>query len=292
MKYYIGTFLCDSNCITHYGIKGQQHGVRRYQREDGTLTPLGKIHYRVTISVGRRGSNNLDMVSNGKPSHASYASSGYASRYTGASPGDKGTANQHRNGYYGHTHTHLTGSFAKKQTPTEANITRVKKVIDHVNKSQVKSLIEDQVRRTVEDIKNIPNEFASAIEDSKKERAELEKTQVETDAASEKIKSRTLGNSMEKVLDKKQKRLDDTYSRLYAKYAKEYKPTFFEYLATNPATIRLIQHRNISKQVENDPEYKKAKNDYDKFKKMHDNQVAKRNEVWKRNEETRKNNNM
>lgn len=279
MKYYIGAFLCDSNCITHYGIKGQQHGVRRYQREDGTLTPLGKIRYRVTISVGRRGSNNSDMVSNGKPSHASYGSSGYKPRYTGVTPGNKGTANQHRNGSYGHTHTHLTGSFAKKQTPIEANITRAKQAIDFINKSQAKSLIEDQVRRTVEDIKNIPNQFASAIEESKTENAEFERALAIGKTASEKNKTRKLGNSMEKVVDKKQKRLDDTYSRLYAKYAEEYKPTFFEYLVTNAGAKGLIRHRNICKQVENDPEYKKVKNDFDKFKKMYDNQVAKRSEV-------------
>lgn len=267
MKYYIGTFLCDSNCITHYGIKGQQHGVRRYQREDGTLTPLGKIRYGVT------------GAGNSKPSHASYASSGYVSRYTGVSPGNKGTANQHRNGYYGHTHTHLTGSFAKKQTPIEPNTSRAKQVIDYINKSQAKPIIEDQVRRTVEDVKNIPNQFASAIEDSKKENAEFERALAIGKAASEKNKTRKLGNSMEKVVDKKQKRLDDTYSRLYAKYAEEYKPTIFEYLVANTGAKGLIRHRNICKQVENDPEYKKAKNDYDKFKKMYVNQVAKQREV-------------
>lgn len=31
--------------IRHYGIKGQQWGVRRYQNEDGSLTPAGKERY-------------------------------------------------------------------------------------------------------------------------------------------------------------------------------------------------------------------------------------------------------
>lgn len=31
--------------LYHYGIKGQKWGVRRYQNEDGTLTPEGKKRY-------------------------------------------------------------------------------------------------------------------------------------------------------------------------------------------------------------------------------------------------------
>lgn len=33
------------NELYHYGIKDQKWGVRRYQNEDGTLTPLGKERY-------------------------------------------------------------------------------------------------------------------------------------------------------------------------------------------------------------------------------------------------------
>ena len=34
-----------SNELTHWGIKGQKWGVRRYQNEDGTLTEAGKRRY-------------------------------------------------------------------------------------------------------------------------------------------------------------------------------------------------------------------------------------------------------
>ena len=33
--------------LCHHGIKGQKWGVRRFQNEDGSLTPEGKIHYGV-----------------------------------------------------------------------------------------------------------------------------------------------------------------------------------------------------------------------------------------------------
>lgn len=35
--------------LYHHGIKGQKHGTRRFQNEDGSLTPEGKERYR-TIS--------------------------------------------------------------------------------------------------------------------------------------------------------------------------------------------------------------------------------------------------
>lgn len=45
-----GMILC------HHGVKGQKWGVRRYQYEDGTLTPEGKIHY------GRKVEKHLDKA--------------------------------------------------------------------------------------------------------------------------------------------------------------------------------------------------------------------------------------
>lgn len=35
-----------SDYLIHWGIKGQKKGNRRFQYEDGTLTPEGKIRYR------------------------------------------------------------------------------------------------------------------------------------------------------------------------------------------------------------------------------------------------------
>lgn len=43
--------------LAHYGIKGQKWGVRRFQNEDGSLTPAGKEHYG--LSNGGSGNEKL-----------------------------------------------------------------------------------------------------------------------------------------------------------------------------------------------------------------------------------------
>lgn len=40
--------------LMHYQVKGAKHGLRRYQNPDGTLTPLGRIHYGVGDPRARR----------------------------------------------------------------------------------------------------------------------------------------------------------------------------------------------------------------------------------------------
>ena len=45
IKYSDGYVLVHSEDVCHWGIKGQKWGVRRWQYEDGSLTPEGRIHY-------------------------------------------------------------------------------------------------------------------------------------------------------------------------------------------------------------------------------------------------------
>lgn len=61
-----------SNDLYHHGIKGQRWGERRYQNEDGSLTPEGKIHYGVgdkirsnVTSVKTRVGNTINKVKTG-----------------------------------------------------------------------------------------------------------------------------------------------------------------------------------------------------------------------------------
>lgn len=43
--------------LYHYGVPGQKHGNRKYQNEDGSLTPEGRIHYGV--GQGRGGKSSI-----------------------------------------------------------------------------------------------------------------------------------------------------------------------------------------------------------------------------------------
>lgn len=49
--------------IAHHGVPGQKHGVRLYQYKDGSLTPLGRIHY----GVGKKRTNeDGSLTENGR----------------------------------------------------------------------------------------------------------------------------------------------------------------------------------------------------------------------------------
>ena len=45
MNYYGVTFSPREDYIQHHGVKGQKWGIRRYQNQDGTLTPEGRERY-------------------------------------------------------------------------------------------------------------------------------------------------------------------------------------------------------------------------------------------------------
>ena len=61
MTYYSIVFTSD---LYHHGVKGQKWGERQYQYKDGSLTPLGRIHYGVGSS--RKRSSNEQANSSSK----------------------------------------------------------------------------------------------------------------------------------------------------------------------------------------------------------------------------------
>lgn len=48
-RYYNDYYGLDSSSLEleHFGVLGQRKGARRYQYEDGSLTPEGRVHYHV-----------------------------------------------------------------------------------------------------------------------------------------------------------------------------------------------------------------------------------------------------
>lgn len=44
--------------LYHYGIRGQRHGVRRFQNEDGSLTDAGRRRYADDSTERRRSTND------------------------------------------------------------------------------------------------------------------------------------------------------------------------------------------------------------------------------------------
>lgn len=70
--------------LYHYGIKGQQHGKRRFQNEDGSLTAAGRARYGVSKGDNRHGILSVsDQRAGGGPQTKGKLSGAPAQRTTG-----------------------------------------------------------------------------------------------------------------------------------------------------------------------------------------------------------------
>ena len=63
--------IFDLNELYHHGIKGQRWGFRKYQNSDGSLTPMGRLHYgygeiRRNVSMGSKQASKFMSSLNGK----------------------------------------------------------------------------------------------------------------------------------------------------------------------------------------------------------------------------------
>lgn len=57
-----------SDTIMHYGIKGQKWGVRRYQNEDGSLTPAGERRANKALKQARKAAKKENVPGRSKDS--------------------------------------------------------------------------------------------------------------------------------------------------------------------------------------------------------------------------------
>lgn len=62
----------ENNYLSHWGIKGQKWGVRRYESANGTLTEAGKKRYKQDVKIGKSASKlATDVAKVGSNKHQS-----------------------------------------------------------------------------------------------------------------------------------------------------------------------------------------------------------------------------
>lgn len=59
IRHSLDDYLIIGDYLIHHGIKGQKHGIRRYQNEDGSLTAAGRQHYGVGPAREQQNNKNI-----------------------------------------------------------------------------------------------------------------------------------------------------------------------------------------------------------------------------------------
>lgn len=77
-----------SKCLYHWGIKNMKWGQRRYQNEDGTLTPAGRERYSHSGDDDNYGYTSHDSIRRGSDAASSVMASIGSSKASSSSSYD------------------------------------------------------------------------------------------------------------------------------------------------------------------------------------------------------------
>lgn len=148
------------NTLSHWGIKGQKWGVRRYQNKDGTLTSAGKKRRRVNYATEAKGMSDQEL-------RAQINRMNLEKRYTNLSKNNNSSTSRFLNTAgkvtsIGSNAGKMTNNTYELKNKNNPNAKLTGQGLDVVNKSvnaakKINNIVEDQkaVKRTKTKLKNM-----------------------------------------------------------------------------------------------------------------------------------------
>ena len=135
--------------IAHYGILGMKWGIRRFQNEDGSLTPAGKKRYGNSI-ISKANSKNLEKWGKSADTNVLYITgqSGSGKSTAALSLADKSTSVIHLDSYFDNPdgpHSKSFDSFLQKNCPDYVKLSWPKDQISLTDWGKVASKFEKQI---------------------------------------------------------------------------------------------------------------------------------------------------
>lgn len=291
-KYYIGNMSFDSDSLYHYRTRGSRNGVRRYQNEDGSLTPLGRSHYgvgdgprahensnsikpyakvyedtthRKYVNVGvRKGNNNIGLIVSG-PTPSMERRLRYQETRDRRSNEER-QAQKHDIEKRSLSEQYEKISRANEEKKRANEFSKDMEIARRLGNDNVLGMaysayaLGKQAKHKVDD--EMDENKKTEYRDSKGIRDAEERRKKRIEKNKEEL------NKLQKEADKKKKALDETYSRLFKKYRIEQdsKLWYLKFLG-NSAVDKTTKKVAADRKVVNDPEYIKIKAEYENMKK-------------------------
>lgn len=158
--------------LAHHGVKGQKWGVRRYQNEDGSLTPAGKNRYLKSDGTLTRAGRRRQALRNDYITRNEHR----LERYEYEQAQAKRTFDDlKKNGVHGSAFKDEYGDYsdadfearygASKKEHLRATIDQAREELKKANLNKEKMAV---IRSDIEKVKNTPIDQVSYVEDSDK----------------------------------------------------------------------------------------------------------------------------